>query len=1025
MAYTINFADPLSTSFTIPDGAYNGPGGNSSSTSMRLYGKGALDWGESVNENLVKLLETFNSATPPTNPVNGQLWMENRLYYRSVSTGTFYRFSYSTNTWVAINVIQSSGAPTAVKGQYWFDTTSGKLYLYHQLFAQQPLSWNNRLYTTGNSAPDPAARPLMTLRVFDSSISDWSSVPVVEISSVTSAPAGSRPGTLRFNPSTGTLMIWTGFAWNSASGGGGGTGSEYILPTATSMILGGVKVGDGLVISSEGTLSVEPITIPTASVTTAGTVKIGTGLDVDVDGTISVTPGGGGGVPYTLPAATTTVLGGVKVGSGLTVSVDGTLDATPTPYTLPTASSTTLGGIKVGSGLSVDGNGALNAAVTTATNATNIGTGVGLYVDKVSEVLRFKSLVAGSNITFTETADGITVDAVQGGTASFGGENIGTGVGLYAGQNGVLVQLKSLIAGANIVVTDGVDEITLEATQPNIQASNLGTGTGIFQGKTGDLLSFKSIRGGSNVTISEADNTLYINATGGGSGSASGSNLGTGTGIYSNATGSTLNFRSLVAGRNVSITSDTNAITIAGVDTIKSIVEFGAIGDGVTDNTAAFAAAVAWILANQKAVYVPPGVYLTSAITLHSSSNADWGGFVGSDAKTTIIQQIGSAAANTALLTIGASSMTSYVSNATFANITFKVNGAATNSAAVRSYDLSNTIFDKCVFQGGDVAFDCKGGLNTSFNSCAFKNSNYGLRITQFSRVGGGWPNHISVNGGNVSANATCGIYFDDGRHLSVNGVHFTANGTTPGTATHAGIYVGTNVGGETGTTTSRVHSGVIVTKSWFDETRGVADIVLNSGFNVINDSLFWSQPNIVTNNIRINSGKYSLTNDTFGHDTFTTSVPNVYEGPGVASGNVIIDSEIPFVTWNSSRTAYAAGVKTYMPELYAINVAQRGGMPIATMQNTLGSSMTKPHTITGYAVSTSSATEVVYFPQAFTDVPVVMVTPVNGGTGVALTPMIGQMTTTYFTVIKRAVTSSGVQDLNYSFVWAATGNLA
>ena len=68
-----------------------------------------------------------------------------------------------------------------------------------------------------------------------------------------------------------------------------------------------------------------------ATSTTLGGIKVGSGLSVADDGTLSADA-----QEYTLPAATATTLGGVKVGSGLTVDADGTLHleggTAPDPY---------------------------------------------------------------------------------------------------------------------------------------------------------------------------------------------------------------------------------------------------------------------------------------------------------------------------------------------------------------------------------------------------------------------------------------------------------------------------------------------------------------------------------------------------------------------------------------------------------------------------------------------------------------------------------------------------------------------
>lgn len=60
-----------------------------------------------------------------------------------------------------------------------------------------------------------------------------------------------------------------------------------------------------------------------ATSTILGGIKVGSGLSVTDDGTLSSDAQG-----YTLPAATATTLGGVKVGSGLKVYSDGTIDVT-------------------------------------------------------------------------------------------------------------------------------------------------------------------------------------------------------------------------------------------------------------------------------------------------------------------------------------------------------------------------------------------------------------------------------------------------------------------------------------------------------------------------------------------------------------------------------------------------------------------------------------------------------------------------------------------------------------------------
>jgi hypothetical protein len=45
---------------------------NTSATSLALVGRAVAGYGESENENYVKLLENFTNSTAPNNPITGQ-----------------------------------------------------------------------------------------------------------------------------------------------------------------------------------------------------------------------------------------------------------------------------------------------------------------------------------------------------------------------------------------------------------------------------------------------------------------------------------------------------------------------------------------------------------------------------------------------------------------------------------------------------------------------------------------------------------------------------------------------------------------------------------------------------------------------------------------------------------------------------------------------------------------------------------------------------------------------------------------
>lgn len=50
---------------------------NTTSTSLALIGRNAVNFGLAMNENFIALLQHFSSSTPPANPVPGQIWFNN------------------------------------------------------------------------------------------------------------------------------------------------------------------------------------------------------------------------------------------------------------------------------------------------------------------------------------------------------------------------------------------------------------------------------------------------------------------------------------------------------------------------------------------------------------------------------------------------------------------------------------------------------------------------------------------------------------------------------------------------------------------------------------------------------------------------------------------------------------------------------------------------------------------------------------------------------------------------------------
>lgn len=108
--YEINFADPAKVGFIVLPQEIE-----THHTSIGFPGRGTIEYGETINEDLLHILENFSSPVSPINPIEGQLWF---------SSTTKKLMVYNTNRWEETNAVYSSnGVPpeSPVVGQLWFD----------------------------------------------------------------------------------------------------------------------------------------------------------------------------------------------------------------------------------------------------------------------------------------------------------------------------------------------------------------------------------------------------------------------------------------------------------------------------------------------------------------------------------------------------------------------------------------------------------------------------------------------------------------------------------------------------------------------------------------------------------------------------------------------------------------------------------------------------------------------------------------------------------------------------------------
>lgn len=131
------------------------------STSLRLPGKGVLNWGEAYVNNFVHLLENFASTTEPNNPQVGQLWYNTGSGVLSVYTiGQEWEVVNKDTDIEAkfddlVNNLQNSNAgdlppESVVIGTTWFDTTTNVFKIFNGV------DWDSHAINSTISFIEPA-----------------------------------------------------------------------------------------------------------------------------------------------------------------------------------------------------------------------------------------------------------------------------------------------------------------------------------------------------------------------------------------------------------------------------------------------------------------------------------------------------------------------------------------------------------------------------------------------------------------------------------------------------------------------------------------------------------------------------------------------------------------------------------------------------------------------------------------------------------------------------------------------------
>jgi len=160
---------------------------------------------------------------------------------------------------------------------------------------------------------------------------------------------------------------------------------------------------------------------------------------------------------------------------------------------------------------------------------------------------------------------------------------------------------------------------------------------------------------------------------------------------------------------------------VSKLQEIVSVKDFGAIGDGVTDDIAAFTSAAA----TGKTIFIPSGTY---TITIDSGIQvSDGTSFVGEGSGSTALQISGSALAQTELFTLAG--------NNAFEGLTIEFTGAGNFVYSLYKPSGDNIILNDIKYDGGGdgsnwqpnvfIASSSSNSSNALIQNCTFENINW------------------------------------------------------------------------------------------------------------------------------------------------------------------------------------------------------------------------------------------------------------------------------------------------------------
>lgn len=349
---------------------------------------------------------------------------------------------------------------------------------------------------------------------------------------------------------------------------------------------------------------------------------------------------------------------------------------------------------------------------------------------------------------------------------------------------------------------------------------------------------------------------------------------------------------------------------------VVSVKDFGALGDGATDDTAAFLSAIASVKVTGAALHLPAGTYRISS-TLAAGrifSNQQLRIF-GDGSDLTKLQA--TASLTGPVLEVGAESVAGYSGSVWLQDFAISGAGIGVTARGLRLWGVVHADFTRLFATGCDVGFENRGGIDVDFEGCfAYRNA-VGFNVDRWI-IGSdtSWPNITNLLRCEVKDNTQWGVRFDNGRMLNIMDSDIETNGTVSDLGT-GGIYVGPGVNNETPGVDGQ---GLVIERTWLEANAGLSTIVYESGVNTIKSCTIVANAGAV-NDVLVKGGNYHILHSHIA--PFKTS--NVLEEltAAVKVGNSIVDTYGGIYSFDITKTQ----------RQYAPFVARAANLPNMTLQ--------------------------------------------------------------------------------------------